>query len=176
MKEGGGGGLSGRWLFFLPGILLILTLLDQATKLLGVLYLKGRPPLVLIPGVLELSYLENRGIAFGLFQGRIPFFLVGTLGLFALGGYVFWRIPKTPYYLPLMILMTLLFSGALGNFMDRCFRGYVVDFIYVSLIDFPVFNLADVYVVLSVFFLMLFILLKYRDEHDFDFLRPGAPR
>ena len=52
-------------------------------------------------------------------------------------------------YLPLLTIATVLAAGALGNFIDRFFRGYVIDFIYFSLIDFPVFNLADVYVVVS---------------------------
>ena len=78
-------------------------------------------------------------------------------------------IPKERFYLPLLTIATVLAAGALGNFIDRFFRGYVIDFIYFSLIDFPVFNLADVYVVVSGIFLILFVCTKYRDD-DFAFL------
>ena len=63
--------------------------------------------------------------------------------------YAWIRIPKERFYLPLLTLATVLAAGALGNFIDRFFRGDVIEFIYFSLIDFPVFNLADIYVVAS---------------------------
>jgi signal peptidase II len=63
-------------------------------------------------------------------------------------------------------------GGALGNFLDRLFRGYVVDYIYFCLIDFPVFNLADIFVVCAGIVLIALMLFKYKDE-DFAFLRPG---
>ena len=62
-----------------------------------------------------------------------------------------------------------MFGGAAGNFIDRLFRGYVVDFIYFSLIDFPVFNIADIYVVCGGIVLVLLVVFKYKDE-DFEFL------
>ena len=83
--------------------------------------------------------------------------------------YAWIRIPKERFYLPLLTIATVLAAGALGNFIDRFFRGYVIDFIYFSLIDFPVFNLADIYVVASGIFLILFVCTKYRDD-DFSFL------
>lgn len=83
------------------------------------------------------------------------------------------KIPKNSYYAPLMAVLFILLSGALGNFIDRVFRGYVVDFIYFCLIDFPTFNLADVYVVCGGVLLLLFVCFFYRDDRDFDFLKPG---
>ena len=80
---------------------------------------------------------------------------------------------KTRYYLPLILILFLMVSGAAGNFIDRAVRGAVVDFIYVSLIDFPIFNLADIYVVCSGILLILFVCLKYKDE-DFGFIKPGC--
>lgn len=71
--------------------------------------------------------------------------------------------------MPLILIAFFMLAGALGNFIDRVFRGFVVDFIYISLIDFPVFNLADIYVVCSGILLVLAVCLKYKDE-DFDFL------
>ena len=68
-----------------------------------------------------------------------------------------------------VITGAVLFGGAAGNFIDRLFRGYVVDFIYFSLIDFPVFNIADIYVVCGGIVLVFLVVFKYKDE-DFEFL------
>ncbi len=149
----------------------ILTSLDQFAKHLAAAFLAGHPSVILIPGVLELKYLENTGMAFGLLEGQKLFFILICLLFFLLGIYLFIRIPKKQYYLPLLVILFVMLSGAAGNFIDRVFRGYVVDFIYFSLIDFPIFNLADIYVVCSSILLVLFVCLKYRED-DFAFLSP----
>lgn len=152
-------------------IILVLTLLDQVSKHLVLTYLKGENDISLIPGVLQLRYIENRGMAFGLFEGKIQVFVILCLLFFCLFVYVYARIPRTRYYLPLAVTSVIMVSGALGNFIDRVFRGYVVDFIYFSLIDFPVFNMADIYVVCSGILLVLLVCFKYRNDEDYDFLR-----
>lgn len=152
-------------------IILVLTLLDQVSKHLVLTYLNGENDISLIPGVLQLRYIENRGMAFGLFEGKIPVFVILCLLFFCLFVYVYARIPRTRYYLPLAVTSVIMVSGALGNFIDRVFRGYVVDFIYFSLIDFPVFNMADIYVVCSGILLVLLVCFKYRNDEDYDFLR-----
>ena len=152
-------------------IILVLTLLDQVSKHLVLTYLKGENDISLISGVLQLRYIENRGMAFGLFEGKIPVFVILCLLFFCLFVYVYARIPRTRYYLPLAVTSVIMVSGALGNFIDRVFRGYVVDFIYFSLIDFPVFNMADIYVVCSGILLFLLVCFKYRNDEDYDFLR-----
>ena len=152
-------------------IILVLTLLDQVSKHLVLTYLKGENDISLIPGVLQLRHIENRGMAFGLFEGKIPVFVILCLLFFCLFVYVYARIPRTRYYLPLAVTSVIMVSGALGNFIDRVFRGYVVDFIYFSLIDFPVFNMADIYVVCSGILLVLLVCFKYRNDEDYDFLR-----
>ena len=163
---------SAKKMFFIDLLITIIgVLFDQFTKHLAVLCLKDQAPVSLIPGVLELHYLypENRGIAFGMFQGSVLFFAIVSVLFLGVILYAWIRIPKERFYLPLLTIATVLAAGALGNFIDRFFRGYVIDFIYFSLIDFPVFNLADVYVVVSGIFLILFVCTKYRDD-DFAFL------
>lgn len=150
-------------------IIALLLLLDQGAKILAYSYLRGNSDITLIPGVLELKYLENRGMAFGMLQGRIPVLIALCVIFFLAFLYFYIRVPKNTYYLPLIFISFVMLSGALGNFIDRAFRGFVVDFIYFSLIDFPVFNLADIYVVCSGIMLVLFVCLKYKDE-DFAFL------
>ncbi|MCD7867394.1 MAG: signal peptidase II [Clostridiales bacterium] len=166
MRKGRNGrGWLTAWFLSLPALVIP----DQCAKLLAARFLQNRPSVALISGVLELSYLENRGIAFGLFQGGAGFFAVMTLAFLALILYIVLRIPRQRFYRPLFCLLALLTSGALGNLIDRIFRGYVIDYIYFSLIHFPVFNLADIYVVLSVFLLAVLLCTRYREE-DFGFL------
>lgn len=161
------------WVHWLKGctIIFILTFLDQGSKYFVLTRLKNTPDIVLIPGVLQLHYLENRGMAFGLFEGKIPVFVILCVLFFCVFFYVYARIPRTGYYLPLTITSLIMVSGALGNFIDRVFRKYVVDFIYFSLIDFPVFNMADIYVVCSGILLVILVCFKYKNDEDYHFLR-----
>lgn len=157
------------------GCVLLLLFLDQITKYLAQVHLKGKTPVELIPEALELRYLypENRGIAFGMFQHKVPVFILMSIVFLAIIFYVWAKLPKTGYYLPFLAVLVLMTSGALGNFVDRVFRGYVIDFIYISLIDFPIFNLADVFVVCSGILMVLLVMFRYQDE-DFAFLNPRA--
>lgn len=150
--------------------IVILTVLDQITKILAVSHLRNQPDVICIPGVLKLRYLENRGMAFGMLEGKIPVFIILCLLFFCAFFYFYMRVPKQPYYLPLILSSIFMVSGALGNFTDRVFRGYVVDYIYFYLIDFPVFNLADIYVVCSGILLVILVCFKYTGEGDFGFL------
>ena len=161
------------WVHWLKGctIIFILTFLDQGSKYFVLTRLKNTPAIILIPGVLQLHYLENRGMAFGLFEGKIPVFVILCVLFFCVFFYVYARIPRTGYYLPLTITSLIMVSGALGNFIDRVFRKYVVDFIYFSLIDFPVFNMADIYVVCSGILLVILVCFKYKNDEDYHFLR-----
>ncbi|MEE1050480.1 MAG: signal peptidase II, partial [Lachnospiraceae bacterium] len=117
----------------------LLVILDQATKLAAVSALKDGGPYVLIHGVFQLQYLENRGAAFGLLQNARIFFLAVTLIALAAVIYVLVRLPLKRKYIVLRFLMVLIAAGAVGNMIDRVFLGYVRDFLYFSLIDFPIF-------------------------------------
>ena len=154
------------------GALLLCVLLiaaDQATKLLAVARLKDQAPFVLLPGVLELRYLENRGAAFGILQGQKIFLVLFTGLLSALIIYFYFRVPEGKRHLPVRIFLIMLFSGAIGNFIDRCRLDYVIDFIYFKLIDFPIFNVADCYVTIAVILFAIAILFVYKEE-EMDFL------
>ena len=154
------------------GALLLCVLLiaaDQATKLLAVARLKDQAPFVLLPGVLELRYLENRGAAFGILQGQKIFLVLFTGLLSALIIYFYFRVPEGKRHLPVRIFLIMLFSGAIGNFIDRCSLDYVIDFIYFKLIDFPIFNVADCYVTIAVILFAIAILFVYKEE-EMDFL------
>lgn len=137
---------------------------DQLTKWLAVTYLKGEDAIVLIPGVFEFQYLENRGAAFGVFRDRQIFFIIGAIVVFIFVFCFYRKIPSAPRYLPLKACAVLLTAGAMGNLIDRVTLKYVVDFIYFSLIDFPIFNIADCYVVIACFLFAFLIFFYYKEE------------
>ena len=139
-------------------------LLDQVTKHLAVAHLKLQREIVLIPGVFELRYLENRGAAFGLFQNRQMFFVCAAVVIFLLIGFFYGRIPGGLKFLPMRICAVLICAGAVGNLIDRIRYQYVVDFFYFSLIDFPIFNVADCYAVIACILFAYLILFFYKEE------------
>ena len=159
--------------FLIIGIL-ILTVLDQWTKHLAVTYLKGQPDIILIPGVLELNYLENPGAAFGILENQQVFFYIITIVLLAGILTVFYRMPMTRKYLLGHIVLTVISAGAIGNFIDRVLYQYVIDFIYFSLIDFPKFNVADIYITVGCAFVFLLVMFVYKED-EFEFLSRKKP-
>lgn len=138
--------------------------LDQFTKYLVTFHLKGRPALVLIDGVLELQYFENTGIAFSLFQNRK--FLILFTGFLVLAIILFFllRVPRQKKFRMIHILMSVLIAGALGNIIDRLRLDYVIDFISFVLIDYPIFNVADCYIVVSAIMLFLLFMFVYKED------------
>ncbi len=147
----------------------ILIFVDQFTKYQAVKYLKDKPAKVLINRVFELNYLENRGAAFGMFQNqKILFVIIAILMLLAVG-YVLFKMPMTKKYGLLEFILVFISAGAIGNMIDRVKMNYVVDFFYFILINFPIFNVADIYVSVSCVILAILILFYYKEE-DFAFI------
>lgn len=139
-------------------------LLDQWSKHMAVVYLKGQEPLDIIPGVFQLTYLENRGAAFGILQGRQIFFYIITVLILVLVVAAYIRIPAGKKYFPLRFCAVMIASGAAGNFADRIRLNYVVDFFYFKLINFPVFNVADIFVTVSAVVLAVLLLFYYKED------------
>ena len=144
-------------------LLLLLTAADQLTKYLAASTLKGTSGISLIPHVFELFYLENRGAAFGIFANRQWFFIMIALVILAVAIYIYILLPQDRYYHPLRLCALLVGAGAIGNMIDRIVHHYVIDF--------PVFNVADCYVVIGAVLLILLLFTKYRSDH-FEFLDP----
>jgi len=162
-------GKAKRIIFFLIDMLVMagLVLLDRFTKELAVEHLKDRPPYKLIPDVFEFRYLENRGAAFGMLQDRREFFIaVGAIFLLVIL-YFLIRLPATKKYHVLRFCLVTIGAGAIGNLYDRIMLGYVIDFLYFIYIDFPIFNVADIYVTVSAAMLVILFLFIYKDE-DLD--------
>ena len=150
-------------------LLIVLVFIDQLTKHFASLYLKDNLPIKIVDGVFELNYLENRGAAFGMLQNQKFFFVFIAIVILAVIMYVLIKTPNQKKYVKLHIALVLIASGAIGNMIDRLRLDYVVDFLYFSLINFPIFNVADIYVTLAAIYLVILLLFVYK-ESDLEFL------
>ena len=160
---------NGRYIHYLAAVVgsAILLLLDQYTKHLVLDRLKDHPPVILWKGVFQLEYLENRGAAFGLFQNQRVFFFASVLVITVVILWFYLRVPMERRFLPLRLCAVFVMAGAWGNCIDRITLNYVVDFLYFKLIDFPIFNVADIYVTVAAFAVAVLIFFYYKEE-DFE--------
>ena len=145
---------------------LLLLAVDQVTKYLAAHYLREASDLVLIPGAFQLSYLENTGSAWGMMKNMQLPVLILTLAMVLAALYLYRKCLQTAHHQWMRFLLLMLMAGAVGNAIDRIWHGYVIDFLYFSLINFPVFNVADCYICISLFLLVVL----YRNE-DFSWLK-----
>lgn len=135
---------------------LLLVGVDQWFKLLAIEHLSGIVTYPLIDGVLHLTYLENRGAAFGMMNGKIS--LLAIITIFVIGILVALILLKRVKSKFLIWSLSLIIGGGIGNLIDRLARGFVVDYIDVRLINFAVFNFADCCVVIGTILVMFYIL------------------
>ena len=149
-------------LFFLISGLLIFV--DQLTKKLAFKHLHNKEPVVLIDNVLELVYVENRGAAFGILQNKHILFYILTVIVLIILIFNIYKLDLTSKYIPYFAFLILIFSGAIGNFIDRVKNKYVIDFIYFKPIDFPVFNFADICITIGCVILIFSIIFIYKGE------------
>ncbi len=150
-------------------LFVILVITDQLTKHLAVVRLKNQAAYNLINGILEFNYLENRGAAFGVLQNQKYFFVFVALIFIGVIVFVLIKVPAQKKYYSLNILLVMIAAGAVGNMIDRVRYDYVVDFIYLVCIQFPIFNVADIYVTTATVILVFQILFVYK-TNDFNFL------
>lgn len=133
----------------------ILLLLDQIIKFIAI-----NNNFVVIPGFLSLTYTENTGMAFGLNQNNV--ILVILINIVILGIIIkFLKENIDKIDMVIFISLILILTGGFGNLIDRIFRGHVIDFIDVNLFDFPVFNIADIYIIVGAIILVIAIVKQF---------------
>jgi len=140
-------------------IFVIGLILDYITKIWALDTLKGKPDITIIKGFFDLSYLENRGAAFGIFQGRV--YLLAAVTLVIIGVFFFYYLRTKKKTLLFTVSTALILTGALGNLVDRLRYGFVVDFISWHWKDayyFPTFNVADICITIGTGLLVIYIL------------------
>ena len=146
----------------------LLVFFDQITKYWAREFLKEQP-VAIVDGVFSFHYHENRGSVWGILQGKVDFLLLVSILLFFILVFVYIRMPKTKFYEPLIWIVVFITAGAIGNTIDRLFLGYVTDFIYFELINFPIFNIADCYITVCAFLTILLVFTRYKED-EFTFL------
>ena len=141
------------------GIILILTICDQLLKswVASSIVLGGSKQL--IPGIIELTNLRNSGAAWSIFEGQQTFFTIITIVAIIVIGYFIWQYRKN---ILMLIGLSLIMAGTIGNFIDRLRQGYDVDMFETTFINFPIFNIADMCLTIGVIWLIICI-LKEKD-------------
>ena len=152
-------------------VLFAAVVLDQISKYLVLRYLVPVGSYPLLEGILHFTYVENTGAAFGMLKDhRWVFLILSTAAIIAVIAYVIVIRPKG--WLERIALASIA-GGGIGNMIDRVMRGFVVDFIDVTCIDFYVFNVADSFVCVGCGLMILALLLEeFRQKKEKS--APGA--
>lgn len=160
------------WITFATEVF-ALVLLDQMTKFFAIIKLKHQDSKTVIDGVLGLTYLENKGAAWGVLSGRLSILVILTVLLIPIFVYMTNKLRVNGYLLGdnrkvlrvfIKFDMILMLAGAIGNLIDRIVRGYVIDFFEFKFIDFPVFNVADCYITVGSAIFIIIYLFIIKDE------------
>lgn len=147
-------------MFIIPILIIIF---DQLTKYWAVSTLMREEPIVLINNFLQLNFVKNYGAAFGIMMNQRVFFIIITV-IIVIGMLYYIRKYNNTKIMNYSLVMIL--GGAIGNFIDRLRLGYVIDFIDVNfwgVYDFPVFNIADSFIVIGT---ILLVILVLTDNHE----------
>lgn len=124
-------------------LVFFLVLLDFSLKEYSSKHLKWNGQKNYLNNFIQIIYVENKGIAFNLLENKKILILISNFLLLSYITYLYFTLES--YSLPLI----LIFSGGLGNFLDRLIRGYVIDYFYFNLKKFPVFNFSDFYIIIG---------------------------
>jgi len=146
-----------------------LIIADQLVKLVAIKYIMPVESIEIIKNFFYLTYVENRGAAFGFLQGARWFFLIITIFILTIGIIYYVKMPKNNFSWLLKSAMVMIASGAVGNAIDRLFRGYVVDLFHFIFwgYSFAVFNFADILVVCgSILFAVVVVIFSGSKEKE----------
>jgi len=147
-------------------ISILLLLIDQISKVLVVKLIDINSSIELIKNFFYLTYTHNTGAAFSILMGkRIFLILIAVVILIAIFNYL--RKNKIESKVE-KIAFSLVIGGSIGNLLNRIVRGYVIDFLDFKIFgyNFPIFNLADTFIVIGVFLLLIITLTRKEVKHD----------
>ncbi len=162
---------------FLLGIVILIAL-DQFTKYIVVENLKGDRSYEFIHNILSFEYLENTGVAFGFLPGKQ--IIINIISITMTIGLILFIVRlenikenHVSKYTFIQILCCFVVAGAIGNTIDRLKNKYVIDFIKTDFIDFPIFNIADIYVTVAVGILLIVMMFFVKDEEFSAIFKKG---
>lgn len=136
-------------------VAIVILIIDQLTKKIITATMNIGDSYEVIPHFLNITSHRNNGAKMGILSGKMGFFYIITLIILAV--LIIFYIKETKYNAFMQVAISLLFAGALGNFIDRLFNGEVVDFIDTNIFgyDFPIFNIADSSLTIGVIFVII---------------------
>jgi signal peptidase II len=142
-------------------VFIIIVLIDQLTKFLVVKNLYLGESVSVINGFLNVTYNMNTGAAFGIFSNNcVLLILVSYIFLV----YLYYEIKRNINYFPMNLFLTFIISGLAGNLIDRLCKGYIIDFIDVSIFR-PVFNVSDIFICIGAILTIILLIMEALDEH-----------
>lgn len=149
------------------GLLLVaIIVIDQITKAWARAAL-AENPVIVWKNVFSFRLIFNTGASFGIFENRtMALTIFSIVGMIALGGLYAW-LPRTKKMRPLRLMLTIIIAGGIGNIIDRIWMKKVTDMLSFDLINFPVFNVADIGVTIGAIVMCVLWIFYYKDE-DFE--------
>lgn len=143
-------------------ISLAIIIVDQLLKFLVTSGMNVGDTAFSLLNIFDITYVQNRGAAFSLLSGKLSLLSIISV-LFCIGVVVYW-IKKKPTHPLLCTSLVMIFAGAFGNGIDRVFRGFVVDFIQPTFINFPTFNAADIGITVGAALMVMYVILFDRED------------
>ena len=139
-------------------VAIAILIIDQVTKRIIATTMNIGDSYEVIPNFLNITSHRNNGAAWGILSGKMGFFYIITIVILIV--LVLFYIKEAKYNLFMQVAISLLFAGALGNFIDRLVNGEVVDFVDTNIFgyDFPTFNVADSSLTIGVLFIIIALL------------------
>lgn len=138
----------------------ILVIIDQITKYLTVENIALHEVVEVIPNILSFTYIQNSGAAFSILEGQMLFFYIITV--FVIVFLLYYMYTEARDNKILGVLLSIVLAGAIGNFIDRLLYQYVIDMIQLEFVDFAIFNVADSYLSVGVFLLLIYTIFEER--------------
>jgi signal peptidase II len=145
-------------------ITIVILLLDQITKFIVASSMKVGDSFNVIPNFLNITSHRNNGAAWGILSGKMSFFYIITIIILVV--LIIFYIKEAKQHLLMQVAISLLFAGALGNFIDRVLHGEVVDFVDTNIFgyNFPIFNVADSSLTIGVLLIVIALLTDMKKE------------
>ncbi|ATH65487.1 MULTISPECIES: signal peptidase II [Staphylococcus] len=145
-------------------ITIVILILDQITKYIITKTMQIGDSFELIPNFLNITSHRNSGAAWGILSGKMAFFYIITVVILIV--LIVFYIKEAKHNLLMQVAISLLFAGALGNFIDRVLNGEVVDFVdtYIFSYNFPIFNVADSSLTIGVLLIIIALLKDMKTE------------
>ena len=165
-----------RMIWILDVLVCVLALIaDRVTKGIVNKNMAVGDSVNVIKGVFQFYHVENTGASWGIFKGGAVFFIILAVVVCLGIAVLITKIPGKTKYIRLHIALSFIVAGAVGNVIDRLQKGSVTDFLYAQFIDFPVFNVADIYIVCATIWVIIMTLFIFKDE-ELDFLNFGKKK